>query len=416
METMNRSDGSATSCSAWVINEHWLLTAGHCVERSTNGEVVDVGRADRIASVEPSLSSPAAYFIHPGAVKGTTPHDVALIHLLNQGFHADRTGVAKMYSDTRRPWADASLPRGISAAGWGFATPDPNDPTGCTGGGGALRRTDTMTVDVSSTTTSIVTSPIGAQFPCTGDSGAPWLLQRGDASGSDFLGFAVHSRRDGSPKKGQAAPLDDNRAWIESTIVSVAATERYGAYCYDSDVAGFRYRRCDQISRGWGQLRALGKCLQANSATPGSAVSMVACNQSLMAQVWSLIPTGEIRNALAPDLCLETPTVASGGIPRVASCDNASLQRFGNGAQGELRLGNAFDLCVTAVDTSLVATTNTAVIARSAPSTLVTATMATVLTTAVAFSAPVGGIFTAPRVEVLSCTGGNGRSWQWGTF
>jgi hypothetical protein len=108
--------------------------------------------------------------------------------------------------------------------------------------------------------------------------------------------------------------------------------------------------------------------------------------------------------------------VASGGIPRVASCDNASLQRFGNGAQGELRLGNAFDLCVTAVDTSLVATTNTAVIARSAPSTLVTATMATVLTTAVAFSAPVGGIFTAPRVEVLSCTGGNGRSWQWGTF
>jgi hypothetical protein len=249
--------------------------------------------------------------------------------------------------------------RMISAAGWGFATPDPSNPTSCTGGGGALRRTDQMLVDVSSATTSMVTSPIGAQFPCTGDSGAPWLLHRGDAdSGFDFMGFAVHSRRAGSPTRGQAAPLDDNRSFIEGTITSVGTSERYGAYCYEQSLGGFKFRRCDQIGRGWGQLRAQGKCLQASaSATAHRGSSR-----------WD--STSSSATAIPEPVIAQTY--------ETGSMQSASLTAAG---------GVTFD--------------------AASPTNLVAAPLIQV---------PCTTIFCEPKVQLQACSGGAGRSWEWGTF
>src|SRR6266498_4726673 len=61
---------------------------------------------------------------------------------------------------------------------------------------------------------------------------------------------------------------------------------------------------CDQLSRGWGTLVGLaGKCMRASGSTPGSAVLLAACNQADDAQVWTKLPSGEIKNLLGGGLC-----------------------------------------------------------------------------------------------------------------
>jgi hypothetical protein len=391
-----------------------------------NGEVITVSRADRIASLQQIYNAPGRYFRHP-LFNDSTAHDVGVVHLENAGLRIDLTGIARMYSDTRRPWADASLPRAISAAGWGFATPDPNDPTGCTGGGGALRTTNTMTVDVSSATTSVVTSPIGATFPCSGDSGAPWLLRRGDdTAGFALMGFAIHSRRTGSPKKGQAAPLDDNRTFIEDTVRSLNSTDVYGTSCHEHSLGGFRFRDCEQTGRGWGQLKALGigSCMLATGATPGSPVTLATCNQTVNAQVWGLFPSGEIKSLLGTNLCLEAPSAINGTALRVATCNNSGTQRFGNGAQGQLTLGFAFSQCVTAMPDLVIATSNARIAPQAGAMLLDSSTTAGIaststlplLTTAAGANLGCTNLYCVPKVQVQQCAGGTGRNWDWGTF
>jgi hypothetical protein len=421
--TIRHAGGTSSTCSAWILNEHWILTAAHCLTGAVNGEVIRVSRADRIAGLQPIYEAPARYFRHP-LFNDSTAHDVGVIHLDNAGLRIDLTGIARMYSDTRRPWADASLPRGISAAGWGFSTPDPNDPTGCTGGGGALRTTNTMTVDVSSATTSVVTSPIGAQFPCSGDSGAPWLLRRGDATaGFELMGFAVHSRRRGSPRKGEAAPLDDNRSFIEDTVSSLNSTDVYGTSCHEHSLGGFRFRDCEQTGRGWGQLKALGYCMLATGATPGSPVTLTTCNQTVNAQVWGLLPSGEIKSLLGTNLCLEAPSAINGTALRVATCNNGSTQRFGNGAQGQLTLGFAFSQCIAAVPDLVIATPNARIAPQAATTLLGSSNAAGITTTSTSplLATTIAGLgctnlYCVPKVQVQACAGGTGRSWNWGTF
>jgi hypothetical protein len=398
---------NSTFCSAWVMNEHWLLTAAHCLKSVVNGQVVTVTRANAPGGRETIYTGPARFFMHP-EFNDTAAHDVGVIHLDNAGLRIDLTGVAKMYSDTRRPWASSSLPRDISAVGWGFVTQDPNNSTSCLPSSSLLRTTTSMTVDVSSATTPFVTSPIGSTFPCSGDSGTPWLLLRGDNSaGFAQMGFAVHSRRRGSPVKAQAPTIDDNRAFIEDTVRSLNSTDVYGTGCSEKSLGGFRFRTCEQTGRGWGQLKSsLGTCMQATGSASGSSVTLATCNQTVNAQVWGLFPSGEIKNLLNTSNCLEAPSSISGTAMRVATCNKGAAQRFGNGPQGQLTLGTAFNQCVTAMSDPV----NAPLSARTAPQTATLAPSATL-------GLPCTNIYCIPKVQVQACGGtGGGRFWDWGTF
>lgn len=404
-----RIDLPGGMCSGWAINEHWILTASHCVEGLANGASVTVSRAFALGANQQIYSGPAAFFPHPEHQPHNATHDVGLVQLLSFGLRIDLTGQAKMYSDTRRPWADSSLPRGFHSVGWGLSTPDPNDSTGCLGGGGQLRDGTGMIVDVSSATTHFVTSAIGFQFPCSGDSGTPWLLVRG---GTD-MGFAVHSGRRGSPIKAQAATIDDNRSFIEGTIQAGDGMRKYGEWCHDSIEGGFNFRMCEQLSRGWGKLIVPDGCIEAAGATPGSAVRLAACQVEYFPQIWSFLPSGEIRNAQAPNLCLDAPSAANGATLVLSACNGSVTQRFGNTVRGEIRSGLDFNQCVTGFLDRPVLTQATFTAAPStATTTTTTTTTTTSLTTARIFP---GDVFFGTRKLVMSTCNAlvAGQAWTW---
>jgi trypsin/ricin-type beta-trefoil lectin protein len=400
---------AGTFCSGWAINEHWVLTASHCVEGQMNGSSVTVFRASGLGTQQQIYSGPASFFPHPDHPAQNATHDVGLVLLQSFGLRIDLTGQAKMYSDTRRPWADSSLPRDFDAVGWGLSTPDPNDSTGCLGSGGQLRVGGGMTVDVSGAATHFVTSAIGFQFPCSGDSGTPWLLTRGSATdGFTDMGFAVHSGRRGSPKKAQAATIDDNRSFIESTMLAGAGMRRYGEWCHDVSLGSFNFRQCDELSRGWGRLIVPAGCIEASGATPGSAVRLAACLPESAPQIWSFVPSGEIKSLLGPNLCLDAPSAASGAALQVSVCNNSVTQRFGNTARGEIRSGLDFNQCVSGFDDRPVLTMGFA--ARSAPpgSAPPAATASTARIVGVGDT-----IFGARRLAVSICNQSANQAWAW---
>jgi hypothetical protein len=336
---------SIGGCTAWVVNEHWLLTAAHCVKTRTNGSTVVVQRASGLGTAQVVYSGPANYFAHPDYAS-TATHDVGLVQLLSYGIRLDLTGQAKMYSDAKKPWSDATQPRGMIAAGWGWELPDPNDATRCRSDGSAELRRGSTSLEVSSNT-HYASATLGAQFPCDGDSGSPWLLSRGTTP--ELIGFAVHSRRDGSPRKARGALLDDNRTWIESTIQAGASGRPYGEWCHTLTPFGTSYRKCEQLFRGWGTLVGLaGKCMRASGTTAGSPVLLSTCNQSDSAQVWTKLPSGEIKSLLGggTSLCLEANGVANGTPARLATCNGSLAQRFGITAIGELRSGLDWNNCI----------------------------------------------------------------------
>lgn len=332
-------------CSGWAINEHWILTAAHCLDGLVSGASVNVFRASGLGTRQNIYAGPASFFPHPSHTAHSAVHDVGLIMLQSFGLRIDLTGQAKMYSDTRRPWADSSISPAFHSSGWGLNTIDPNDSTNCIGSGEVLRAGSSgMNVDVTGAGSQFVSSVIGFQFDCSGDSGTPWMLSRG---GADDLGFAVHSGRRGSPIKAQAATIDDNRSWIESTILADAGSRAYGEWCHESDAGGFRFRQCDQLDRGWGELAVPAGCLQASAATPGSAVNLGVCTPESHPQIWSFFPSGEVKSLLDLSLCLDVASTATGAGVRVNSCNNGLNQRFGHTARGELRTGGDFNQCVS---------------------------------------------------------------------
>jgi len=336
---------SIGGCSGWVVNEHWILTAQHCVAGKTNGSVVNVRRASSAGVSQQIYSGPANFYAHPDRSGAT--HDVGLVQLLSYGLRVDLTGQAKMYSDTRKPWSDSSLSRTMYAAGWGWELPDPNNSTNCLSDGSSELRIGSTTLETSSNT-HYASATLGYQFPCDGDSGSPWLLYRGSPS-ADYLGFAVHSRRDGSPRKARGALLDDNRTWIESTIQAGANARPYGEWCHTESQGGYAYRRCDQLWRGWGTMVGLGgKCMRASGTTAGSPVLLATCNQTDTQQVWTKLPSGELKSLVGggTSLCLEANGVANGTAARLATCNGSVAQRFGITAKGELRSGLDWNNCI----------------------------------------------------------------------
>ena len=346
------------SCSGWAVNEHWILTSGHCFIGTgqcpaVDGDQLTVLRATGLGASMVVYQAPASFIRHP-SFAGNAAHDAQLIRLWSHGLPIEVMGQAKMYSDSRKPWKDLSLPRSFFSVGWGRSVINPNDATDCIAGGvNAMRSGGPLTLDSTSTDVpTFVTSPIGTQFPCSGDSGSPWLLPRG----SEMLGIAIHSRRAGSPRKAQGTTIADNLSWIESTLAANTSANKYGQWRHDGtagdQASGFyRYRQCEELWRGWGQLKRDNVCIQANGATAGSTLSAATCgvSTSIATQAFALVPSGAILSLAAPGFCLEASSAADLAPMRVAPCNGSLNQRFGNGPGSTIRLGLDWNRCVASV-------------------------------------------------------------------
>ena len=167
---------------------------------------------------------------------------------------------------------------------------------------------------------------------CGGDSGGPWLVRRGAGFDADYMQFAVHSGRNGTPKTHKGPLLADNMAWIESQMRTITprafdvswVTKTIGGYSYKSSALAARAAAAPL------QDAAVG-CM---SVTPVGAVESRACVAGSATQLWRWMPSGELRNRSADGTttCLEvTPTV------HVAACNGTLAQRVSFTQSGQLR-------------------------------------------------------------------------------
>jgi len=250
-----------TSCSATVLSSHWILLAAHCLKAFPTPDVdVSLG----LLPSSPGGPAPmlhlyngaAHYFIHPDYhtthigdlyLDSDADDDIGLIRLEKPtGINLSRTGQAKLFADAREPYHGTWADRTFSIVGYGKGT-DVGGSSDCDDGlahGKRLAR-DKYTVNVSGDNYQ-AHAPFGSAHPCPGDSGGPWLFERGASGAREFMQFAIMStvRPDTwvtSPKM-WGALVPPRKAWIESTSASGPHRLTCGAHT----TGGWRYLRCDE--------------------------------------------------------------------------------------------------------------------------------------------------------------------------
>ncbi len=198
------------ACTAEALTRHYLLTAAHCLfgkpEFAGGREVFWVdpstGNKNRI------YSGDATYILDPEYDHESSDrvHDFALVQLEGDGINLP--SYARLYDDPRQPWASSfSGNRQFEVAGFGRGSDPGAASSACPTDGGGIKRLGKdfaltgQNIDVSGSPAKVSGRFTAKQELCDGDSGAPWMLRRGNT----LMQFAVHSGSRGRRGSAQKA-------------------------------------------------------------------------------------------------------------------------------------------------------------------------------------------------------------------
>lgn len=335
---------SFSDCTASVLNDRWLLTAGSCITSEIYGSFFN------------TLTNQVYYgrvlqFEHPSHVGSDDDpvHDIGLIYLEDYGISAT---FAEIFTDTRRPWCDASEPDDMWLEGWGQGG-DNCEYLGHSLTHGALH------VDYNPGNTHYASAAKGSVHACPGDRGGEYYLYRGTDSDARYLQFAVHSGLrptwipfNPTPTiRHQGALLEDSFGWI-ATVISERTSGVFGTRWVNGTHGGFASQRSEIVERPLGNLVGFNnRCMHDTMTTP-DRVEMRACDSSTN-QLWRFTKLGEIRRSsglLRESFCLEMTdnSTANRTVMRVARCNGSLAQRFVFTSGGQIQPAIARSKCVEA--------------------------------------------------------------------
>ena len=179
-----------TACTAEALTRHFLLTAAHCLF-----DKPEFGGGREVFWVDPSTGNKsriyngnATYILDPEYVHESSDrvHDFALVQLEGDG--VELPSYARLYDDARQPWASSfSGSRQFEVAGFGRGSDPGAASSACPETGGGIKRLGKdfaltgQNIDVSGFPAKVSGRFTAKQELCDGDSGAPWMLRRGNS-------------------------------------------------------------------------------------------------------------------------------------------------------------------------------------------------------------------------------------------
>lgn len=236
-----------TACTAEALTRHVLLTAAHCLfgkpEFGGNRQVFFTDPQTRNHSIV--YSGNATYVLDPDYIHESSDrvHDFAMVLLEGDG--VSLPSYARIYDDARQPWApNFSGSRQFEVAGFGLGS-NPDATSGaCPEQSSLIKRLGKdfaltgQNIDVGGFPVKVSGRFTAKQELCDGDSGAPWMLRRGNT----LLQFAVHSGsrgRRGSAQKA-ATLVRDKLDWV----IAQSFFRGKQIECRPDTRDGFRFLAC----------------------------------------------------------------------------------------------------------------------------------------------------------------------------